>query len=82
VGIPGANAPGMGGGRLKLPRPSTAFFEHFRGFEFFSLRRRVSSRPPVPLGSACNSFLIVESLYLLQEKTWLAEIRLREYGYS
>jgi hypothetical protein len=39
VGIPGANAPGMGGGRLKLPRPSPAFFEHFRGFECFSFRR-------------------------------------------
>ena len=39
VGIPGANAPGMGGGRLKLPRPSATFFGRFRGFELFPFRR-------------------------------------------
>jgi hypothetical protein len=39
MGIPGANAPGMGGGRLKLPRPSATFFGRFRGFELFPFRR-------------------------------------------
>ena len=54
VGIPGANAPGMGGRRLKLPRPSGAFFEAFLGFELFPFGGQVSSHLPVPLGSACT----------------------------
>jgi hypothetical protein len=35
VGTPSANAAGMGGGRLKLPRPMCAFFKLFRSFELF-----------------------------------------------
>jgi hypothetical protein len=33
--MPVANTLGMGGGRLKLPRPSGAFFSFFRDFERF-----------------------------------------------
>ena len=39
-GMPGANAPGVGGGRLRLPRPICAFLGSLRGLELVPLKWR------------------------------------------
>jgi len=46
AGIPVANAPGVGGGRLMLPRPSTAFFGVFSELQGVPVFALYSPQPP------------------------------------
>ena len=65
VGMPGANAPGVGGGRLKPPRPSGAFFGIFLASSFS--RFGGDSRPThLPLTHTVNCNDICYTLFRLE----------------